>query len=303
MRSSARIRSVPLDASPRVRSCCSRHGCPLRHCSGGCPTASRASTFYALALILLAGGCRVLGAPGPALPPPFPTTLPAEAAHYTLTFSDEFSGTDLDPARWQPRSLGPRKNGVVVEQASTLNGQGQLEMTLSRMGDEYHIAQVATQKTFRQRFGYFECRARVNHELGAHTAFWLQSPALGEGRDDPARFGTEIDIFEYHLAQGPSWVHHNLHWNGYGAEHRRAGTKVEIAGIEAGFHTFGLLWTAEEYVFYVDGRETWRTTEAVSHIPQYMILSVELTGWGGDVAQAELPDEILFDYVRVYRAP
>ena len=173
-------------------------------------------------------------------------------------------------------------------------------MTLTQVGAEYHIAQIATHDTFLQKYGYFECRARVNHELGAHTAFWLQSPALSKGLDDPAQFGTEIDIFEYHINQGRSWVYHNLHWNGYGAEHKQAGTKVEIAGIDEGFHTFGLLWTADAYVFYVDGQETWRTSEAVSQIPEYIILSVELSGWGGDVTQATLPDEILFDYVRVY---
>jgi hypothetical protein len=26
-----------------------------------------------------------------------------------------------------------------------------------------------------------------------------------------------------------------------------------------GFHTFALYWKAEEYVFFVDGKETWRT--------------------------------------------
>jgi beta-glucanase (GH16 family) len=90
------------------------------------------------------------------------------------------------------------------------------------------------------------------------------------------------------------------HYHGPG--HKQAGTRVEIPGINMGYHTFGLLWTPGEYVFFVDGVETWRTTEAVSQIPEYMILSVELSGWGGDVTQATLPDEILFDYVRVYEA-
>jgi len=235
--------------------------------------------------------------------PRLPSQLPAIASDYSLTFRDEFDGRVLDASKWRPRSLGPRKLGVVVEEASRLNGKGQLEMRLTQEGDQYHIAQISTQETFLQRYGYFECRARVNHELGAHTAFWLQSPSLGKGLDDPARFGTEIDIFEYHIKNGRSWVYQNLHWNGYGESHRQAGTKVEIAGVETGYHTFGLLWTPAEYVFYVDGAETWRTDTAVSQIPEYMILSVELTGWGGVVNPEALPDEILFDYVRVYEAP
>ena len=45
---------------------------------------------------------------------------------------------------------------------------------------------------------------------------------------------------------------------------------------------------------------TWRTKKDITKEAAYMILSVELTGWGGDPANAKLPDEVVFDYVRVY---
>ena len=61
-----------------------------------------------------------------------------------------------------------------------------------------------------------------------------------------AAYTTEIDIIEkFHH---DDIIQHCLHWNGYGAEHRQAGTKVEIAGIDQGYHTFGLLWTALQAV-------------------------------------------------------
>jgi beta-glucanase (GH16 family) len=80
---------------------------------------------------------------------------------------------------------------------------------------------------------------------------------------------------------------------------RRA--KKTVPAIETGFHTFGLLWTEKEYVFYVDNREIWRTATAVSQTEEYLLLSLELTGWGGDPALATLPDDVAFDYVRVYQ--
>jgi len=68
-----------------------------------------------------------------------------------------------------------------------------------------------------------------------------------------------------------------------------------------GFHTFGLLWTPEEYVFYVDEKETWRTSAGgVCQVPLYLKLSDEVGSWGGDVSKAKLPDRFLVDYVRVY---
>lgn len=68
-----------------------------------------------------------------------------------------------------------------------------------------------------------------------------------------------------------------------------------------GYYTFGLLWTPDEYVFYVDGRETWRTSAGgVSQVPEYIKLSEEIGPWGGDIKKANLPDYFIVDHVRVY---
>ena len=66
-------------------------------------------------------------------------------------------------------------------------------------------------------------------------------------------------------------------------------------------HTYAIWWKPDEYVFYVDGRETWRTKRGgPSHVPEYMLLSDEIGQWAGDIRKAKLPDEFLVDYVRVY---
>jgi beta-glucanase (GH16 family) len=68
-----------------------------------------------------------------------------------------------------------------------------------------------------------------------------------------------------------------------------------------GFHDYGLLWTKEEYVFYVDGKEVWRTKAGgVSQVPEYLKLTEEIGEWGGDITKAQLPDYFEVDYVRVY---
>ena len=68
-----------------------------------------------------------------------------------------------------------------------------------------------------------------------------------------------------------------------------------------GFHDYGLLWTKEEYVFYVDGKEVWRTKAGgVTQVPEYLKLTEEIGEWGGDITKAQLPDFFEVDYVRVY---
>lgn len=93
----------------------------------------------------------------------------------------------------------------------------------------------------------------------------------------------------------------NLHWDGYGSAHKAAGTNTTIAALTQGFHDYALLWSPKEYVFYVDGKELWRTQAGgVSQVPEFLKLTEEIGTWGGDIAKAKLPDYFEVEYVRVY---
>ena len=118
---------------------------------------------------------------------------------------------------------------------------------------------------------------------------------VGNGGQD----GTEIDIMEKPWLDDR--VQHTFHWDGYGQDHKTEGKIVDVRGVMNGFHTFGLWWTPDEYIFFVDGRETWRSRAGgVCQVPEYILLSDEVGPWGGDITQAKLPDRFLVDYVRVY---
>jgi hypothetical protein len=115
-----------------------------------------------------------------------------------------------------------------------------------------------------------------------------------EGRE-----GTEIDIVEAPWRDGR--LTSNLHWDGYGKEHRHVGTKFSLPQILGGFHIYSLWWKTNEYVFYVDGKETWRSSAGgVSKVPEFVKLTEEIGKWGGDIRKAQLPDYFEVDYVRVY---
>ncbi len=117
-----------------------------------------------------------------------------------------------------------------------------------------------------------------------------------EGRD-----GTEIDVVEVPWRDGRLTI--NLHWDGYGKDHKSAGTKVAIPAVTEGWHTYGLLWTPSEYVFYVNEKEVWRSAAGgVSQVPEFLKLTEEIGKWAGDIREAVLPDFFKVDYVRVYAA-
>ena len=239
---------------------------------------------------------------------------------WKLIWSDEFNGTGSpDPAKWETLNYNRRNNdtgpdGWWSSEDAYLDGQGNLVIRVRKIDNQnsdddafdYSSGMVRSRGRFEQKFGKFEIRCQMPSEPGWWVAFWLMCDSqgdIGNGGED----GTEIDIME-----GFGWterIGHALHWDGYGAAHQSAGDAREIPGILDGFHTFTLEWDETQYIFSVDGQETWRTTAGgVSKVPEYIKVTGEIsteswaiTGdWAGDPLTAAYPDYFVVDYVRVY---
>jgi alpha-L-fucosidase len=218
---------------------------------------------------------------------------------WKLAWSDEFNGTQIDQSKWEIMGDWKRRDGFWVKDDSYLDGKGNLLLRTKKDGDRYTSGAVRTRGKFEHKFGYWVCRCKFPTQEGHWPAFWLMGNEVGRVGDE-GRDGTEIDIMEKPWRQDKTTQ--NLHWDGYGKAHKSAGTgELLIPGLSKGFHTFGLYWTPEQYVFYVDGKETWRTSAGgVSQAPEYAKLTEEIGKWGGDITKAELPDYFVVDYVRVY---
>jgi beta-glucanase (GH16 family) len=242
---------------------------------------------------LNAGG---LGGAVPASPADVLPPAPAGKT-WQLVWHDEFDGPKLDESKWEVPE-GRRRDGFWSRKAVSLDEKGNLVMSTLKDGDKYLDGCVRTRGKYEHAFGYYVARCRFQTQAGHWTAFWLFNQSVGKVGND-GRDGTEIDIMEKPWLDAR--VQQTLHWDGYGKEHKSQGNVAKVPGVMQGFHTFGLLWTAEEYVFYVDGKETWRTRAGgVCQVPLYIKLSDEIGKWAGDIATAKLPDEFLVDYVRVY---
>jgi len=223
---------------------------------------------------------------------------PGEGKTWQLLWSDEFEGREVDQSKWEVLGDWKRRDGFWVKEDSYLDGQGHLILRTKKDGDRYTCGAVRTRGRFEHRYGYWVCRCKFPTEQGHWPAFWLHADTVGR-IGDAGRDGTEIDIMEKPWREDR--ITQNLHWDGYGEHHRSAGTKFEVPGVSAGFHTFGLHWKPDEYVFDVDGKETWRTAAGgVSQVPEYIKLTEEIGTWGGDIKAASLPDHFVIDYVRVY---
>ena len=224
---------------------------------------------------------------------------------YKLVWNDEFSGIKLNKLKWNHRGLGKRGDAFNTKSAVTLIKRGHLVIEAYLKGDSILTGMISTDNTFKVKYGYFECKAKLTKSKGIWPAFWLQSLTNGD-YSNPHTNGIEIDIFEYFLKEWKDSVHHALHWGGYGATHKVAGPVRGALqkGDANGLHTFGLEWTPNSYTTYVDGVKTYtyKATDLISKVPQFLILSLHVDKLvAGPLNIDELPDKYIVDYVRVYK--
>lgn len=250
------------------------------------------------------------------------STNTVDLSKFTMTFNDEFDSGSLNESIWQNYADGVRDGGYWdKDQAFVQDGNLIIRTEYKEdgtYGPGYYSRRVDTRGRFEQTYGYFECRCILPAAQGLWSAFWMSSTQLGD--NVPATQGTEIDVFE-----SPMWyrglygerndlVTSNLHYGGYKLGHRYQNVAVSTAvDPYNSYNTYGVEWNKDEYIFYINGVETGRSSfGGVSQVPEFMELSVEVDGvggvpypgWSGLItrnAAGALPADFKVDYVRAYQ--
>lgn len=230
-----------------------------------------------------------------------------------MIFNDEFSDTSLDTNKWttcypMPTPTGCNHGPTELEWYQPQNvsvGDGLLHLTAKQeqVTDnagrkyDYTSGMVTTTGKFNFTYGYAEMRAKLTKGKGMWPAFWML-PA-----DDT--WPPEIDVME-HLGHEPNRVHMGHHWQTPTGK-QNAGTSYVGPDYSADYHTFGVDWSPEALIFYVDGVETYRYTTAanISSKPFYLLANLAVGGeWPGSPDNATVfPQSVLVDYIRVWQRP
>jgi len=222
-----------------------------------------------------------------------------EKLGYKLFWEDNFNGTSLDTSKWKVRGVGKRRLDWVSKEAVEVKG-GYLRLYAMKKGDTLLSSAVGTQDLFMSKYGYYECRAKLQKSPGIWGAFWIQSKQISQG-EDPAIYGAEIDIMEFFKKLGTDIVSHNVHW-AYGPHQQSThGMQSYLKGVSKGFHKFALEWLPDKYIFYIDGYKFYEVTTGISNIDEYMILSMEFPGEVKEIEKSVFPDVFVVDYVKVYK--
>ena len=250
----------------------------------------------------------------------FETPMPAtgqelDLTGYELVFSEDFDGDALDTDVWRYRGEGSRRGGWFSRsQVSVQDGTLQIRAEYledGEFGPGWYAGAIAINKKYNR--GYFEIRCICSEGGGFWSAFWIQADhpydhtlsAGGVG-------GAELDIFEAPFYTEKTAVKRNavsqtIHCNGYDDDEEHIDSR--ILGFFRGddiyntYNTYGLEWTEDEYIFYINGVETCRSSfgNGVSEEDEEVIVSLcvpeEITFSPGQTATFTV------DYVKIYQKP
>lgn len=244
---------------------------------------------------------------------------------FTLVWEDDFEGDTIDAESWKGVYGGitravMRKGGYIHSDLAEVK-DGNLHIYTKYLEEGtgggpagYYSYMMYTRDFHEQKYGYFEVRCILPKGSGQWAAFWMNSRNM-ENVDGSAADGAEIDIFEspyYHKTLFHNYISSNVYYDGYGADMQSGKMGIyEANNPYEEYNTYGLEWNENEYIFYINGKETARTDFGISQNPEYLILSVEVGGsngvpdpdsWAGDMSKNDcLPSDFVVDYVRAYQ--
>ena len=236
---------------------------------------------------------------------------------WQLAWSDEFNGPagsapdltkwtyDLGATGWGNKEL---ENYTDSRQNSFLDGKGNLVIRVLKTADGYTSARLKTLGKYSVTYGKIEARIRIPFGQGIWPAFWMLGTNLGRA-GWPA--SGEIDIME-NIGREPATVHGTVHGPGYSGD-KGPSKAFELTNTKFAddFHVFTVIWQKDSIEFLVDGHSYHKVTPLgipqgtrwVFDTPMFLLLNVAVGGsWPGyPDATSTYPQEMLVDYVRVYR--
>ncbi len=241
-----------------------------------------------------------------------------------------------DEAKWEYRE-GPNKEAYAIEENAFIDMDDETSVLVLRTSvDEdaaargenpmrngyirtrnYENTGPNDKMRFDQRYGYFEARVKMDSTSGQWFAFWLMPQRQIWCADDSGRDATEIDIVEGFPRRPGASANRNrsvnfaIHYDGYSRFHKTQNANFPMRGHKAQFRNFdaseyqiyGLLWTPEKYVWYVNGQPVHEINDPdlISQQTKYIKLTTEVADWAGRINPSEYPADSKVDWVRVWQ--
>lgn len=247
---------------------------------------------------------------------------------WSLSFEDTFNelslwqpgATDATQGLWRSRYIWDRETIINNEQQYYLDplihnlspfsiSNSVLSITATdtpaqyqetAKGQPYISGVLTTEKSFAQKHGRFEVRAKVPRGQGLWSAFWLL-PSFEQWPQGVAVL-PEIDVME-HLGHQSNVYHTTLHTNQTGELTSHPYDHTEKVQLTDDFQVYSVVWTPETVQWYLNGQ--WRASHPTPEDftrPVHFLLNLAVGGnWpGAPDSSTRFPASFDIDYVRAY---
>lgn len=242
------------------------------------------------------------------------TPIPASAG-WELIWRDEFDGPTLNRDNWVVETgaggWGNNELQFYTDRPENLRIEDGMLVIEARQedyrGSRYTSARLKTQYKQTFQFGRIEARMKLPIGKGIWPAFWMLGETLPT--EGWPRAG-EIDIME-NIGE-PNTVYGTVHGPGYSGGDG-VGKAYTVGGrpLHEDFHIYAIEWAPSELRWFLDDALFNTLTERdvpgawVFDQPFFILLNLAVGGnWPGYPDETtRFPQQLLVDYVRVYRNP
>jgi len=234
-----------------------------------------------------------------------------EIKKWELTFDDDFEAQKLDSTKWETgyswgKSLlesdyvqanerqfftddniaVDNSNLNIITQKQKIDGKVWHPLTGFYPKEfEYTSGLINTAKFFRQKYGLFKAKIKVDHSYPVHHAFWLRSEKITP----------EIDVFKYGAKSNAKLEIAN-YWTEQEAI-RENKSAVSGLNFSKDYFIYSIEWSEQKITWKINDFVVHEQTRGVPDEPMYIILSSGITHEG----EPRLPVNMLVDWIRVYQ--
>ena len=244
-------------------------------------------------------------------------TSPSAYDGFTLLWSDEFDGSDLNQVNWN-YEIGTGENGwgnnelqyYRAENTTVQNGLLVISAKEENFaGQQYTSSRLTTNDKFSFRYGRIDIRAAMPKGQGLWPALWM----LGQNIDTVGWPDCgEIDIMEMIGGSGrEDTVHGTAHWSNENA-HAQFGSSHQLSDgdtLADGFNVYSLIWTEDVIQWYIGDIQYHQmdidSSPGLSAFQKefFLIVNIAVGGNfpGSPNTNTQFSQHMLVDYIRVFQ--
>lgn len=239
------------------------------------------------------------------------------AGRWQCSFDDEFNGTSLDTANWQPQltaSSGYVTGGpdCYVDNPGTISvSEGHLNLSALRVAPfpckagydtSYQVGMVTSSQRFSQTYGVFEARAKFPSSAfpGLQETLWLYPQTLTYG---PWPASGEIDFAEFYSND----ANHDVPYIHYANSSSDANATAYGCTVDQrAFNTYAVDWTPKSITILANGQVCLIDRPIGGPAPfdePFFISLTQALGIGANAVTAAtpFPATTQIDWVRVWK--